>query len=215
MAKRGKFIVVDGGEGSGKSTLMNFLPEILSAPTLRPEQAKFLATREPGGSVFAEEIRNLMLTHEESKAASPETQFGLVWAARHDHLTKKIIPALENGIHVISDRFDSSTYAYQVYGQEAPYLEKLFWDIRKIYLREQQPDLYIFLDIDPALGLGRVAARRKEPDHFDQRQLSFHKRIRQGYLKFMKKVPSVIIDTGGTVEEAKKKFSEALKRALC
>ena len=207
MAKKSKFIVIDGGEGSGKSTLMNFLPEILPA--------KFLATREPGGSIFAEEIRTLMLTHAESRTASPETQFGLIWAARHDHLTKKIIPALKDGVHVISDRFDSSTYAYQIFGQEAPHLEKLFWDIRKIYLRDREPDLYIFLDIDPGLGLRRVAARHKELDHFDQQRLSFHRRIREGYLSFLKHVPHMIIDTSGSVEEAKQQFSEVLKKAIC
>lgn len=206
--KRGKFIVIDGGEGVGKTTLINFLPKIF------PNE-KFVITREPGGSVFAEEIRTLMLSHAESKKASPETQFGLIWAARHDHLTKKVIPALEKGIHVISDRFDSSTYAYQIFGQEAPHLEKLFWDIRKIYLRDREPDLYIFLDIDPRQGLKRVALRRKDRDHFDDRDVAFHTRIREGYLEFMKKVPSVIINTSGSVEEAKRKFSEALKKALC
>lgn len=207
MARKGKFIVIDGGEGSGKSTLMNFLPEIFG-------DQKFLATREPGGSVLAEEIRNLALAHPESRLASPETQFGLVWAARHDHLTKKIIPALQRGVSVFSDRFDSSTYAYQIYGQEAPQLEKLFWEVRKVYLRECEPDLYIFLDIDPKIGLRRVATRSKALDHFDERQLSFHKRIREGYLKFLEKVPSVMIDTSGAVDEAKKRFSEILKKSL-
>lgn len=202
---RGKLIVIDGGEGSGKSTLMKFLPEIFN-------EQKFLATREPGGSPFAEEIRTLMLSRPESKNASPETQFGLVWGARHDHVTKKILPALTSGTHVISDRFDSSTYAYQIFGQEAPHLEKLFWEIRKIYLRDVTPDLYIFLDVDPATGLKRVASRHKETDHFDQRKLDFHTRIRQGYLEFMKKVPSVIIDSNGTIEEAKKKFFEVLRK---
>ncbi len=208
---RGKFIVVDGGEGSGKSTLMNFLPEIFQ----NENDQKFMATREPGGSVFAEEIRKLMLTHPESRFASPETQFGLVWGARHDHLTKKIIPALRQGVHVVSDRFDSSTYAYQIFGQEAPHLEKLFWDVRKIYLREREPDLYIFLDVNPSEGLRRVSARRKELDHFDQQKLSFHKHIREGFLKFLKRVPHVIIDTNGTVEEAREKFAEEIRKAIC
>ncbi len=207
MASKGKFLVIDGGEGSGKSTLMSFLPEIF-------DRQKFLATREPGGSPFAEEIRNLMLTNKESGSASPETQFGLIWAARHDHLTKKIIPALEDGVHVVSDRFDSSTYAYQIFGQEAPQLEKLFWDIREIYLRDHKPDLYIFLDIDPELGLKRVASRKKETDHFDRRKLPFHKKIREGYMEFLKGVPHVVIDTGGEIPEAKKKFSNAVRDFL-
>lgn len=207
MARKGKFIVIDGGEGSGKSTLMNFLPEILTT--------KFLATREPGGSVFAEEIRKLALTHPESRSASPETQFGLVWAARHDHLIKKIIPALQSGVSVFSDRFDSSTYAYQIYGQEAPQLEKLFWEVRKVYLRECQPDLYIFLDVDPAEGLRRVAARRKELDHFDRREMSFHRRIREGYLSFLRRVPHIIINTNCGFEEVKNKFFEAVTTAVC
>jgi dTMP kinase len=205
--KRRKFIVIDGGEGSGKTTLMNFLPELLP-----PE--KFMTTREPGGSVFAEEIRRLMLHRPESKNASAETQFGLIWAARHDHLTRLIIPALAGGRHVITDRFDSSTYAYQIYGQEALRLKDIFWDIRQLYLKNREPDLYIFLDVDPKLGLARVAGRKKIPDHFDQRNLAFHTRIREGYLDFIKRVPSVIVDTNGTVAEAKEKFSEAIRQAL-
>lgn len=207
MKNKGRFLVIEGGEGAGKTTLMNFLPEIFG-------DQKFLATREPGGSPFAEEIRNLMLTNPESKNASPETQFGLIWAARHDHLIKKIAPAINQGIHVVSDRFDSSTFAYQIFGQEAPHLEKLFWDIREIYLGENKPDLYIFLDVDPELGLKRVASRKKESDHFDQRKLPFHRKIREGYMKFLKEVPHVIIDTSGDIPEAKEKFFQAMKDFL-
>lgn len=207
MSKRGKFIVVDGGEGSGKSKLMKSLPEIF------PE-GKFLATREPGGSPFAEEIRTLMLASGGSAAASAESQFGLIWAARHDHLTKTIIPALEQGINVISDRFDSSTYAYQIFGQETPQLEKLFWEIREVYLRVQKPDLYVFLDVPPELGLQRVAKRTKSADHFDQRALSFHQRIYEGFQAFLKHVPHRVVDTGKTLEESKRQFFEVMRKAV-
>jgi len=111
--KKGTFIVIEGGEGCGKSTLLEYLREEALKVLWREEKVAF--TREPGGSPFAEEIRLLMLGSL-SKQANGLTQFGLAWASRADHIKNLIRPHLENGIHVISDRFDSSTYAYQVHG---------------------------------------------------------------------------------------------------
>src|SRR3989338_3519116 len=164
MSMKGKFIVIDGGEGSGKTTILKWFAET-------PVGKKFLITHEPGGTDFADKIRTLVLSKEAARAPA-ETQFGLMWAARAEHLKHKIIPALKKGVNVISDRFDSSTFAYQIYGQEAKHLEKIFWQTREVFLRERKPDLYIFLDVEPEVGLERVAKRKEKQTHFDERTLA-------------------------------------------
>lgn len=181
--KRGKFIVIDGGEGSGKGTQIEFLKKLYP---------KALFTREPGGSQYGEEIRNLMLKSPISKDASAETQFALVWGARADHIWKKVNPALEKGIDVITDRFDSSTYAYQVYGQEGSHLKDLFMLIRKTFLKSCTPDLYLFLEVAPEEGAKRVAARKGETNHFDERKIEFHNRVREGYKEFQSLFSDVV-----------------------
>lgn len=204
MAKRGKFIVIDGGEGSGKTTMARKVQELFP-------KREIVMTREPGGTPYAEEIRTLALG-ETAKEASAETQFALVWGARHDHLKKLIVPSLQEGKHVVSDRFDSSTYAYQMYGQEAPQLKKLFFEMRKVYLKERTPDLYIFFDVTPEEGLRRAALRKEGVNHFDERRLDFHRRVRKGYLEFLKKVPHVVIKTDRTLEEVQKDFVAVLSK---
>ena len=201
--KRGKFIVIDGGEGSGKTTILKWFAET-------PVGKKFLITHEPGGTEFADKIRALVLS-QEAKEAGAETQFCLMWAARADHLKNKIIPALAKGVSVISDRFDSSTFAYQIYGQEARHLEKLFWRTREVFLRERKPDLYIFLNVEPEVGLKRVAGRKEAKTHFDERALAFHQRVRAGFLGFLKNVPHKIIDANQPLEAVKIDFLNMIK----
>jgi len=189
--QRGKFIVLEGGEGCGKTTLVKLIQE---------KFPHVLTTREPGGSPFAEKIRQVILS-DEAKDAFGETQFGLFWAARYDHIKNKILPALLEGTHVVSDRFDSSSYVYQMHGQEALHLRDLFLKTREVYLRDCQPDLYVFLDVDPKTGLERVAKRKEISNHFDLRTLDFHNRIREGYYEFLKLVPHKVIDANQSLEK--------------
>ncbi len=200
--KKGKFIVIDGGEGCGKSSQMKLLQEKYTGQ-------RFIFTREPGGAPFAEKIRSLILSPE-AKGASGETQFGLFWAARADHMNALVKPSLLAGKNVISDRFDSSSYAYQVFGQEAKHLKKLFLEMRKVYLGKFVPDLYIFLDVKPEVGLARVASRKGEINHFDEQKLDFHKRIRKGYLDFVKKFPHKIIDANKSFDEVAADLEKAI-----
>src|SRR3989344_3428467 len=204
--RRGKFIVIDGCEGAGKTTLIKALAKEFSAK-------KILLTHEPGGTELADKIRTLVLS-KEAKDAGAETQFGLMWAARAEHLKKKIIPALAKGVNVISDRFDSSTFAYQIYGQEAKHLEKLFWQTREVFLRERKPDLYIFLDVEPEVGLERVAGRKETKTHFDEQKLDFHKRVHVGFLEFLKHVPHKMIDANQPIESVKADFLKCVKMVL-
>lgn len=204
--KRGKFVVIDGCEGAGKTTLIKALAERFPA-------GKVLITHEPGGTEFADKIRALVLSSE-AKEAGAETQFGLMWAARAEHLKNKIIPALKKGINVVSDRFDSSTFAYQIYGQEAKHLEKLFWRTREVFLQKRKPDLYIFLDVKPEVGLGRVAGRKETKTHFDERALDFHRRVRAGFLKFLKHIPYKIIDANQPLKMARDNFFRIIRVEL-
>ena len=198
--------MIDGCEGAGKTAVLKWFAET-------PFGKKFLITHEPGGTEFADKIRALVLS-KEAKEAGAETQFCLMWAARAEHLKKKIIPALAKGVNVISDRFDSSTFAYQIYGQEAKHLEKLFWLTREVFLRERKPDLYIFLDVEPKVGLKRVAKRKEKQTHFEKRPLVFHRRVREGYKEFFKTVPHVVIDATRPLEAVQGEILQYIQRFL-
>lgn len=204
--KRGVFIVIDGGEGAGKSTQMKQLKERFGEDVL--------VTREPGGSPYAEEIRQLILSSEHAGEANALTMFALFWAARADHLAHTIIPALEQGRTVISDRFDSATFSHQIYGQGARDLEDLFWVMREEYLSQCSPDLYIFLDIDPKIALGRKVSGSSEHNHFDERDLDFHERVREGLRAFATRTNAVAIDASKPVNEVADKLTALIRGAM-
>ncbi len=198
----GLFIVVDSGEGAGKTTQLNKAKEFFGD--------KLVLTREPGGSPYAEEIRNLILNLYLARQADAKTLFGLFWAARADHLKNTIIPALKEGKTVISDRFDSSTFAYQIVAQGASELRDFFWQIRDFYLGDFKPDLYIYFDIDPRIGLERKKKQGTEVNHFEERPMEFHDNLRKGFSEFLIRAPHVTIDASKPVEEVWKNFSKAI-----
>ncbi len=170
------FAVLDGGEGSGTTTLSHRL------------HARFpnsIRTREPGGSSLAEELRSLIL-RTEAAAYDAETMFAAFWAARRDHMREIIMPARKQGRMVFSDRFDSSTWAYQIRGQEQSQLVDLFWAMRAHYLKDCAPDMYIILDVPPEIGVARAKSRGGEVTHFDLAEMAFHHRVRAGFLEFVR-----------------------------
>lgn len=179
---KGRFIVIDGCEGAGKTTQMKRLKERYGDAVV--------FTREPGGCPYGESIRTLILKDEHAKDADAETLMLLFWAARAEHLHKTVRPALAAGKAVISDRFDSSTYAYQIAGQGHARLERLFLSLRDNVLGELSPDRYIVMDIDPVDGIGRKRSQavggNDERNHFDDREIDFHSRVRQGYRDFFR-----------------------------
>ncbi len=196
-----KFIVFEGGEGAGKSyqieQLVRHLIE-LGIPVLK--------TREPGGSDLAELLRRILF--KEAEHAVAEVKFFLFWAARWDHLQSTVIPALDSGTHVLCDRFDSSTWAHQICGENQPQLRSLFSFTRQYFLSEIYPPYsgtphYILLDIDPKIGIERVVKRGEEMTHFDKRDLDYHARVYDGYREFMRrfaKTNSTIIDANQPIE---------------
>lgn len=178
----GVFITFEGGEGAGKSTQIRHLERRLVEAGRR-----VLVTREPGGSHFAEAVRDVLLSPD-TAPLSPLASALAFYAARADHLDAKIRPALADGAVVLCDRFSDSTRAYQgaAGGVDATILEA----IDKIAVGATQPDLTILLDLDPSIGLARAQTRRATAqtgafivaDAFEGRQLEFHQKLRQGFL---------------------------------
>jgi len=171
---RGKFITVEGGEGAGKSSNLDFIRSLLEAAG-KP----VLFTREPGGTPLGESIRELLLGHRHDGMAD-ETELLLMFAARAEHLRRKILPALEEGCWVLCDRFTDASYAYQGAGRGIP-REKIAL-LEGFVQGALRPDLTLLLDLPVEVGLAR-AGSRSAPDRFEKETLEFFERVRQGYLR--------------------------------
>jgi len=167
------FISLEGGEGAGKSTSRDFIVSLLE-----DYQVPFIQTREPGGTTIGEALRGLLLS-KKGTAPSVTTELLMVFAARAQHLHEVIEPALRDGKWVLCDRFTDATYAYQGYGRG--------FDLREIEALEalvqrgRHPDLTLLFDIDPQLGMAR-ARQRAELDRFEEEELAFFEKVREGYL---------------------------------
>ncbi len=180
---RGRFITFEGGEGSGKSTQVAALVKRLTALGLAA-----MATREPGGSPGAEAVRHVLL----SGAAKPlgaHAEAILFAAARDDHVTQTIRPALERGKWVVSDRFADSTRVYQ--GVLSNVDARLIARLEQLTVGDARPDLTIVLDLPAEVGLERAARRRGNGagDRFEAEALDFHKKLREAYLELAAREP--------------------------
>lgn len=172
--RSGRFITLEGGEGVGKSTNLQFIGRLLQQRGLSVMQ-----TREPGGTALAEKIRDLLLEqHQESIA--PTTELLLVFAARAQHLRNVIEPALRRGDWVLSDRFTDATYAYQGGGRNMD-TATIAW-LEQLVQGELRPDLTLVLDAPVETGMNR-AKHRGELDRFESERLEFFERVRQAYLQ--------------------------------
>lgn len=204
--KKGKFIVIEGGEGSGKDTQVALLRRVLSPDTEY--------VYEPGSTNIGKKIR-LMLMDTESKDMLPETELLLFYASRAQLVEEKIIPALDEGKNVVSNRFSPSTVAYQIFGRERPSYLPFLKHLEKSVVGEYKPDLCIILDISPEVGLERIKDR-KNKTRFDEEQLSFHERVRKGYIQAVKELDykNRIIDASSSPEEVHQKVLDALEDVL-
>ena len=196
----GLFITLEGGEGSGKSTQASRLR--LWFEDLFPGR-EIIVTREPGGTEQAEEIRNILVNGAADKLAV-QTEALLMIAARTEHVLKVLKPALMRDAIVICDRFSDSTLVYQglAYGQDI----ELLRSIHQFGFADLSPDLTFVLDVPPEQGLLRAKTRAKEENsesRFEEKGLSFHKSVRDGFIKLAKSEPDrfVIVDARGTAEE--------------
>lgn len=171
-----RFIVIDGPDGAGKTTAIKSVVE-----RLRAEGKTVTLTREPGGSPFADKIREVLLS-DLAKEADPAAMLHLFVASRIHHLGTVVRPALERGDVVICDRFDSTTYAYQVVAEQRQDLAPIFRIIRNTY--HSTLPYYIVLDVSPETGRMRMRDRGKQT-HLDLRDDGFHTRARAGFKEFL------------------------------
>ncbi|MDD4914201.1 MAG: dTMP kinase [Methylococcales bacterium] len=172
--KQGRFITLEGGEGVGKSTNLQFIRQLLEA-----RQVDVLVTREPGGTPVAEQIRRILLErHDESITETSELL--LIFAARAQHLRHVILPALQRGCWVLCDRFTDASYAYQGGGRKMN-MQTIAW-LEQTVQGDLRPDLTLLLDAPVETGLQR-ARQRGRLDRFEIEQQQFFERVRAAYLQ--------------------------------
>ena len=178
MKNRAKFITLEGVDGAGKSTCINFIKKYLADKSL-----KSIFSREPGGTLLGEKLREILL-HDE---IAPETETLLMFAARNEHVHKFISPNLRAGVNVISDRFTDATYAYQSGGK--------YVDMKKITIlknwvhQDLKPDLTLLFDLPIDISMSRLK-ENGNLDKFEKESKDFHMRIRDTYLALAKKESS-------------------------
>ncbi len=173
----GKFIVLEGIDGCGKTTQINELSKWLPKSGLINKNATLIKTREPGGSILGREIRDMILKNNESNSPSILTELLLYSADRAEHISKIILPALQNGNWIISDRFSGSTLAYQGYGREINI--DIIKKLENIVCQNIKPDLTFFLEISPEESILR--RKNKVADRIESEGLEFLKKVNHGF----------------------------------
>jgi dTMP kinase len=202
----GRFITLEGGEGTGKSTQARLLADYLVGLGV-----DVVTTREPGGTPFADDVRALLLTG--ASRGGPLAEALLFNAARADHLDRLIRPTLAAGRWVVCDRFADSTRAYQ--GAADGISNAVLDRLEAIVVGSTKPDLTLILDIDVATGLARAAARAGA-DAFEGRERDFHERLRQGFLAIARAEPRrcALIDASGSAEDVARRIQAAVDARL-
>lgn len=184
---RGKFITLEGLDGAGKSTHLTWLVE-----TLRARGKTVVQTREPGGTPLGEKLRALLL----AEPMHLETEALLMFAARREHLAQVIVPALERGDYVVSDRFTDASFAYQGGGRGLAF-DKLA-QLEQWVQDGLQPDLTLLFDVPTDVSLGRIQGMGRELDRFEQEKADFFERVRAAYLRRQADSPARMIQIDGT-----------------
>ncbi|MGL4383206.1 MAG: dTMP kinase [Bacilli bacterium] len=209
MNKRSYFITFEGPEGSGKTTIINMV-----AQYLKTQNKDFIATREPGGSKIAEKIRDIILDTKNAKL-SANTEALLYAASRAQHFDDLIKPALLSNKIIICDRFLDSSLAYQGIARNLG-LESIY-DINRFAINNTLPDLTIFFDLKPEIGLQRIKENNlREVNRLDLEGLSFHQKVYDGYLKVIELQPQrfKIIDASNDIETVFKQTIEAIEELI-
>ena len=200
----GKFIVIEGLEGAGKSTAHQCVVDTLKELGIKD----VVFTREPGGTPLAEKLRHL-IKHETEEPVTDKAELLMLYAARIQLVDNVIKPALAQGKWVVGDRHDMSSQAYQGGGRQLG--EALLTNLKQTVLGDFEPDLTLYLDIDPAVGLAR-ARGRGELDRIEQQDLDFFHRTRARYLELVKDNPkAVMINAEQSIEQVQADIKSAVK----
>jgi dTMP kinase len=207
---KGVFITLEGIEGAGKSTHMEYIADLLKS-----SGRKIVCTREPGGTYIGNELRNLLLFRDTGYQISDQTELLLMFAARQQHLDEVIRPALTAGKIVLCDRFTDSTYAYQGGGRKIK--SEIIKQLAKVVHPDLNPDLTLLFDLPVKLGLER-ANNRSEKDTFESEETVFFERVRKIYLEIAKAEPRrvKIINAKKDIETVQSSIMTILKsKKLC
>lgn len=205
MAKqRGKFISLEGSEGVGKTTSLNFIKDYIES-----QGHNVIVTREPGGTPLAEDLRNILLTNRQEKVDA-DAELLLMFAARCQHVNSLIKPALDNGDWVLCDRFTDATFAYQGGGRgiETSRISEIEnWSIQAF-----SPDLTLLLDMSVEEGMARTRKRGK-PDRFESEKMEFYEKIRSAYLQRAEQFPDRIkvIDAAPEIETVQSSIRQVMQ----
>lgn len=196
MLSRGKFITIEGQDGAGKSTNIAVIEQYLSGHNI-----SYVKTREPGGTPFGEQIRQLLLGSNE-ELIGDKAELLLIFAARAQHIAAVIEPALAGGNWVLCDRFTDATYAYQGGGRGLSFSD--IGELEQSVQGSLRPDLTLLLDLPVLMGESR-AGQRSKPDRFEQQQIEFKQRVRECYLSLAKTHPQRIkvIDASANLQQVK------------
>lgn len=203
MSDRGHFIVVEGLEGAGKSTAIQTIKHFLAE-----QVGDFIATREPGGTTVGEAVRHLIKHAHDDESLDARAELLLLYASRVQLVERVIKPALNKGQWVLADRFELSTYAYQGGGRGLP--NSAIDQLSALCLEKFSPDLILFLDVKPELGLAR-AFKRGAADRIEQESLDFFTGVYNAYHAKIKTLPQVVVIDASQSEN---EVQEAIIRAL-
>lgn len=207
--RKGYFITIEGNEGAGKSTIVTKAVEYLASKGI-----DVVASREPGGSEIAEQIRSIILDVRNTKMDG-RTEALLYAAARRQHYVEKIVPTLEAGRTMICDRFIDSSLAYQGHARGLGIDEIL--GINEFAIEGTYPDLTLYLEVDPKLGIARINENKnREVNRLDVEPSAFHEKVREGYQEVVRRFPEriAIVDANGTVDEVFAQVQGVLDRFL-
>ena len=206
--KKGLFITLEGIEGAGKSTVADFIEDFLTK-----EGHDVIKTREPGGTVIGEQIREILLKNE-NYTLTYDTELLLVFSARAQHIQEVILPTLSSGKIILCDRFTDASYAYQGGGRGID--ESRINLLEKWVQGDLRPNLTLLFDLDVSIGMQRTK-KRSDADRFEREEINFFEKIRNTYLERAKKEPQRfrIINAASSLENVKEQIVTILKDFLC
>ena len=193
----GKFIVFEGIDGCGKTTQIKAICNWLPKSNLVSNNSLIVKTREPGGSILGEKLRELILSNDKDNSPSSLTELLLYAADRAEHITKKISPALKKGDWVLSDRFSGSTLAYQGYGRNID--KEIIKQLEIIACQGEKPDITFLLDISPEESIAR--RKNKLPDRIESEGIDFLRKVSIGFKEIAKKNNWIIISAANNQEK--------------